>query len=100
MHEPVDVEDLRLRFRGALLRANGADMIEVPANYIREALAVLPPRSLEATEAAGKLPTFAYMRDLSKRLRDWVPGSAFSKKLVNEGADAIQFAMELLYGRP
>ncbi len=29
------------------------------------------------------------MTDLAKRLREWIPGSAFSKKLVNEGADAL-----------
>lgn len=29
------------------------------------------------------------MSNLSKRLREWIPGSAFSKKLVDEGADAL-----------
>lgn len=91
MTEQVDVENLRMCLRGALARSGTADTVTVPAFYIRDALAALPPTGVEVTRSDKETHV---LRDLVKRLRNWVPGSAFSKKLVNEGADALEYLLD------
>ena len=93
----VDVENLRLCLRGSLLRADRKGFVEVPVDYIREALAVLPPSGLDVTredletpEMIGKMGQVRAINDLIK-----VAGIVHSKLASEEGQVTIIDQMAL-----
>lgn len=67
MSEVVDVESLRIHLRGALSRETKDGMIEVPAFYVRDALAALPPTGVTVTR--GLQETLPAARAISALIR-------------------------------